>query len=278
MQRFVKYPKTVLDCPELKKRAYRNANVLACYIIKRADHKDDCYDGINLAYGQFISTQKEIMQACDMTRQEARTAINQLERLGIISVRKIDLPEGQDSTKTVTVYGVLQMENRQITTEATTEVTTEKNLKTPTTGRFWGTRFHDVTTEATTEATNTVRNDIYYINKRKLYLLTSFVNITKEMDGFSSSVLEAFEDFAEMRQRIKKPLTENAFKRMARRLRQLADDEATQIAILHQSEDNCWLDIYPLSDKSSGKKSDTPAAGRAEAYKEIFADPAKLEV
>lgn len=61
----------------------------------------------------------------------------------------------------------------------------------------------------------------------------------------------ALEDFAKMRKSIKKPLTENAKKRLLNKLEKLAaGNEELKIAILNQSVDHCWQDIYELKDKS----------------------------
>jgi len=78
------------------------------------------------------------------------------------------------------------------------------------------------------------------------------------LDVLPENVRSAFDDFAKMRKtKLKKPMTDNAVKRMLNKLNSLSTDESIQIAILNQSEDNCWLDIYPLkTDKP--KKSSNP--------------------
>jgi hypothetical protein len=78
------------------------------------------------------------------------------------------------------------------------------------------------------------------------------------LDVLPENVRSAFDDFAKMRKiKLKKPMTDNAVKRMLNKLNSLSTEESIQIAILNQSEDNCWLDIYPLkTDKP--KKSSNP--------------------
>ena len=80
------------------------------------------------------------------------------------------------------------------------------------------------------------------------------------LDVLPEGVRSAFNDFATMRKtKLKKPMTENAVKRMLNKLNSLSTDEATQIAILNQSEDNCWLDIYPLkTDKPRQQNGGNP--------------------
>ena len=80
------------------------------------------------------------------------------------------------------------------------------------------------------------------------------------LDVLPEGVRSAFEDFAKMRKtKLKKPMTDNAVKRMLNKLYSLSTEESIQIAILNQSEDNCWLDIYPLKiDKPKQQKGSNP--------------------
>jgi predicted phage replisome organizer len=80
------------------------------------------------------------------------------------------------------------------------------------------------------------------------------------LDVLPENVRSAFNDFAKMRKtKLKKPMTDNAVKRMLNKLNSLSTDESIQIAILNQSEDNCWLDIYPLkTDKPKQQKGSNP--------------------
>jgi hypothetical protein len=56
----------------------------------------------------------------------------------------------------------------------------------------------------------------------------------------------AFEDFMEMRKKIKKPLTDKARQLILKRLNELSVNEETQIAILNQSTMNCWQGVFEL--------------------------------
>ena len=80
------------------------------------------------------------------------------------------------------------------------------------------------------------------------------------LDVLPEKVRSAFDDFAKMRKtKLKKPMTDNAVKRMLNKLYSLSTEESIQIAILNQSEDNCWLDIYPLkTDKPKQQKGGNP--------------------
>lgn len=76
--------------------------------------------------------------------------------------------------------------------------------------------------------------------------------------GGDADLLAALRGFEAMRVKIKKPMTDDAKRRMLARLVKLAGDRETQIAILHQSEDRCWAGVFELKD-------DGPAPRRREA-------------
>lgn len=71
-------------------------------------------------------------------------------------------------------------------------------------------------------------------------------NIYSALDGRSDEFKEAFMEFADMRKRIKKPLTEKSVKRTLNALAKLSQFELTQIQILEQSSYNYWQGVYPL--------------------------------
>ena len=59
-----------------------------------------------------------------------------------------------------------------------------------------------------------------------------------------------------MRNKIKKPMTDQAKKRLVTELEKLAPgDRDAQIAILHQSEDHCWAGVFALKDDRSYQPS-----------------------
>ena len=66
--------------------------------------------------------------------------------------------------------------------------------------------------------------------------------------------MENWNGFCEMRNKIKKPLTDRAAKMILNELERLAPgDNNTKGLILDQSVKRCWQDVYPLKgDKSAG--------------------------
>lgn len=70
----------------------------------------------------------------------------------------------------------------------------------------------------------------------------------KEKGGVVSVLDSALDEFTEMRKKIKKPLTSSALKRLLARLDKLAKNDEEKVAILNQSVDHCWQDVYPLKE------------------------------
>lgn len=63
-------------------------------------------------------------------------------------------------------------------------------------------------------------------------------------------VWDAFRDWEKMRKQIKKPLTDLAKTRAVNKLEKLSGgDKDKAIAILEQSTDHCWQDLYELKDE-----------------------------
>ena len=72
----------------------------------------------------------------------------------------------------------------------------------------------------------------------------------KKEDGENSttSLDTALEEFKEMRKMIKKPLTSKALNRLVAKLDKLWKNDTEKSAILNQSVDHCWQDVYPLKE------------------------------
>ena len=69
----------------------------------------------------------------------------------------------------------------------------------------------------------------------------------KEYDFSDSEIVQsAFNDFLDMRNAIKKPMTERAIQQLKKKLEGLSQDEYTQADILDQSVFKTWQDIYAL--------------------------------
>lgn len=80
----------------------------------------------------------------------------------------------------------------------------------------------------------------------------------KSLDGIlyrvDYQVQEAVKEFIKMRKTIKAPMTDRAIVLMINKLKEMASDPETQIAILNQSIENSWKGLYPLKTQNNQTK------------------------
>ena len=91
-------------------------------------------------------------------------------------------------------------------------------------------------------------------------------NVKKDIYiGVPDELKTAFMEFAEMREAKKKPImTENTVTRILNRLEKFASSTDEKIAILNQSTDHCWIDVYDLKEK--------PKKGTGNPYLDMLGD------
>jgi len=89
---------------------------------------------------------------------------------------------------------------------------------------------------------------------------TSYLSISKQIEEFTEDkeLKEVLKEFVEMREKIKKKLTNYAFYLILRKLSRLSANTNTQIEILNQSIQNSWQDVYALKTDFSNKKEKLP--------------------
>lgn len=116
------------------------------------------------------------------------------------------------------------------------------------------------------------RNQIGYVN---VNVNVNDNDITKEknkqkerkeyfksiVEGYTSSTAlrEALFDFADMRKKIRSPLTEKAMKLNLSKLSQMTTDEDVAVKIVNQSIENGWKGIYPLKEEKKTRKQELMA-------------------
>ena len=91
-----------------------------------------------------------------------------------------------------------------------------------------------------------------------------------EFAGGNTYLMAALKDFEKMRKTIKKPMTDRAKRMLVNKLRREFSSE-DWIAILEQSINRCWADIYALKDQSfqgSSRKS-FPRSSTANAMSDL---------
>lgn len=103
---------------------------------------------------------------------------------------------------------------------------------------------------------NTIENNIIDNKDIKGGINKSLIGSYTE----DADLQEALRDFAEMRKRIKKPMTERAWKLVLNKLDNIAPTTEAKIAVLNNAIEHCWQTIYPL--KENGLKPQNKAQER----------------
>ena len=80
-------------------------------------------------------------------------------------------------------------------------------------------------------------------------------NVKNIYSDFSEDVKKALDGFVEMRNKIKKPLTERAMQLAIDKLKGLSNNETTQISIINESIMNNWQSFYPLKQQEKQKQT-----------------------
>lgn len=190
---------------------------------------------IKLEVGQLICGEDKLASKWGWSRGKVIRYLDMLENLGMIK-------------KNGTPYGTL------ITIENYTKYQGECSYSDTTDDTTDGTSLD--TTDGTSDGTHkkNVKKDKNVKNvKKDIYI------------GVPDELKTAFMEFAEMREAKKKPImTENTVTRILNRLEKFASSTDEKIAILNQSTDYCWIDVYDLKDK--------PKKGTGNPYLDMLGD------
>lgn len=102
------------------------------------------------------------------------------------------------------------------------------------------------------------------VNKEKEIIKKEKVDLPDTGIWGDTQVREAFADYAKMRIRIKKSMTQEAVKRKIPQLERLASTPADAVEIIHRATDNCWLDFY--ADRQTAKPKEPGYIKRGTDY------------
>ena len=175
---------------------------------------------IKLEVGQLICGEEKLAVKWGWSRGKVKRYLDMLENLGMIK-------------KNGTPYGTL------ITIENYTKYQGECSYSDTPLGISDGTSLDTI--DGTSDGTH--KKNVKKEKKEK--------NVKKDIYiGVPDELKTAFMEFAEMREAKKKPImTENTVTRILNRLEKFASSTDEKIAILNQSTDHCWIDVYDLKDK-----------------------------
>ena len=190
---------------------------------------------IKLEVGQLICGEEKLAVKWGWSRGKVKRYLDMLENLGMIK-------------KNGTPYGTL--------------ITIENYTK------YQGECSYSDTTDDTTDGTSLDTSDDTSdgTHKKNVKKEKKEKNVKKDIYiGVPDELKTAFMEFAEMREAKKKPImTENTVTRILNRLEKFASSTDEKIAMLNQSTDHCWIDVYDLKDK--------PKKGTGNPYLDMLGD------
>lgn len=241
---YIKLYRSILDWGWYADRDTRDVFL---HLLLTVNYADKSYRGTVIKRGSRVVSLRKLSAEIGVTERSLRTALTRLENDSVLTRSKVG--------KTLCI----SIKNFDFYQSSDTE-TTQKQQQTDT---------EPVTDLPTTKE---IKNK-EYINKVEI----KEKNIKKENFVIPSEIAEAFEGFAEMRQKIKKPLTDRAKKMALNKLQELApNDYPMQIQILDQSTMQCWRGLFELQEKSqNGGGRYGQASGTAD--KHMDRDRAALE-
>ena len=191
------------------------------HILMVATFKPTKYLGHDLKPGQAVIGRKKLAKELGFTEQQVRTALKKLESTGEISLF---------STNKFTIATVENWDFYQGCDEEDNQQSTNNQ---PTNNQQITNNQPHLKNVKKDKNVKNVKKDIYI--------------------GVPDELKTAFMEFAEMRKMIKKPITTvNTVTRILNRLKQFGHSTEEKIAILNQSTDNCWQDVYQLKKKGTG--------------------------
>ena len=186
---------------------------------------------IKLEVGQLICGEDKLASIWGWSRGKVKRYLDMLENLGMIK-------------KNGTPYGTL--------------ITIENYTK------YQGECSYSDTPLGTSDGTSLDTSD--GTHKKNVKKDKNVKNVKKDIYiGVPDELKTAFMEFAEMREAKKKPImTENTVTRILNRLEKFASSTDEKIAILNQSTDHCWIDVYDLKEK--------PKKGTGNPYLDMLGD------
>ena len=207
------------------------------FLLLKANIKDGEFLGHTIRRGECAASLPTISKGTGLTIQNVRTALKHLESTGEVTCTGYP----KFSVFTVSNYDRYQLTN----TEPNIELTGNQQA---TNIELTGNQ------QATNRQLTTIEEEKEIKEGKKEKKNKKERNITGV-----PTIDEAFRDYADMRKRIGKPLTDKAITLAIGKLHELAPDgdglnEALAVKILEQSTFNSWQGLFPLKDQQ--KKPD----------------------
>lgn len=192
-------------------------------ILLQANYEASKWHGEVFEEGSFPTSIDKLSKSTGLTPRQTRTCLNRLKSTNEVTI---------ESTKLGTKIIVNKWAEYQCQCPDTDKQNDKECDKRPTKERQ--------------------TNDISLRNKevKKVKNIKYIV-----LENRSEEFKKAFLEFADMRSRIKKPLTESMAEKTIKKLEKLSTDEKEQIQILDQSTYNYWQGVFPLGHTTAREKT-----------------------
>jgi hypothetical protein len=196
---------------------------LFLHLLLTANYEPKRWRGVDIERGQRVCSIATLSRETNLSARTVRTCLNKLISTGEVTK--------QSSPK----HTVLSIKNYDLYQSATNETTSPRQTsdKPPTNERQ----------QRKKEKKDKKDKEVY-------------IPPISPLDDISENARKAFACFMEMRVKMKKPMTGEAVRLAVNKLKGMATNEATQIAIINQSIERCWLSFFPLKDEQ--KRTDKP--------------------
>ena len=192
------------------------------YLLTHANYKDTSFQGHELKSGDVIVGRKILAERLKMSERSVRTCLEKLKKTKEVTIK---------TTNKYSIITIVKWAEYQCLDDDT-----DQQAVTPTTNK---------------RPTNDQQTTTY---KKYKKLRNKESNKYIVLENRSEEFKKAFLEFADMRSRIKKPLTESMAEKTIKKLEKLSTDEKEQIQILDQSTYNYWQGVFPLGHTTAREK------------------------
>lgn len=197
------------------------------HLLLNANWEDGFYRGVEVKAGQVVFGRKKYAEALGISEQNVRTAMEHLRQTGEISTNKVT---NKFTVITIEKWALYQVKDDDSNQQTNQPVTNDQ----PTTNQQLTTSKK----ERKKEGKNKRGNPTVWIS-----------------EIVPADLQEVFMGWADMRDRIKKPIaTRETVARAWAKLQRISRNPDTQKAVVEQSIDRCWASFWELKDKPETKK------------------------
>lgn len=241
-----------------------NTYRLFTYMLLKANWKDGKFKGFDVPKGSFVSSLSKLSEGANLTVNEVRTALKHLIKTGEVTSK----PHGKFTVFTVKNYCMYQDDDTQITSNAqgiNKDITSNPQED----NKELTSRPHPINNLLTTiekeEEGKKGRREKEEEGKKGKRGKKEGANAPKKSAPAAyypndEKLNQAFLDYAEMRKKIKKPMTDRAVELNMGKLRKLSADPISgamdndlAVRILEQSIMNCWQGLFPIKESAEGR-------------------------